>query len=110
MATNYDFIEYLMDQLNDLENVTFKKMFGEYMIYYLGKPILLVCDNNVFVKINETTTNLLTSECCQGYPYQGAKMHYLLNNVDDKEKLKNLVIALEKVTPLPKKKKKNVKV
>jgi TfoX/Sxy family transcriptional regulator of competence genes len=51
MATELDFIEYVCDQINDVVVTRHKKMFGEYMVYVNDKPILLVCDNTVYVKI-----------------------------------------------------------
>ena len=50
MATTQEYIEYVCEQIEEFENVRYRKMFGEYMIYVNEKPILLVCDNTVFVK------------------------------------------------------------
>jgi TfoX/Sxy family transcriptional regulator of competence genes len=103
MATTSDFIEYVCEQIEGSGAVRYKKMFGEYMVYVDDKPILLVCDNTVFVKILPATDALCT-ECDKGFPYGGAKEHYILD-VDDADLLKKAVAALEPVTPLPKAKK-----
>ena len=78
-------------------------MFGEYMVYANEKTVLLVCDNSVFVKILPETREILGSDAQTGMPYDGAKEHFFIDP-DDDEKLNELVCALEKITPLPKKK------
>ena len=50
MATSQEYIEFVCEQLVSIENVRYKKMFGEYMVYVNDKPVLLVCDNTVYVK------------------------------------------------------------
>lgn len=50
MATSKEYIEFVCEQLAGTENVRYRKMFGEYMVYVNDKPILLVCDNTVMVK------------------------------------------------------------
>lgn len=50
MATSVDFIEYVCEQISGTGLVRYKKMFGEYMVYVNNKPILLVCNNTVYVK------------------------------------------------------------
>ena len=49
MATSQEYIEFVCEQLVDVENVRYKKMFGEYMVYVNDKPVLLFCDNTVYV-------------------------------------------------------------
>jgi hypothetical protein len=75
-------------------------MFGEYMVYVDDKPILLVCDNTVFVKILPATSALL-GDADKGCPYAGAKEHYI-PDIDDGETMCRVVTALLAVTPLPK--------
>lgn len=78
MATDLNYIKYVVEQI-DLPDISFKKMFGEYMIYYKAVPVLIVCDDCVFVKILKETTEILGDDCEQGYPYGGAKLHYVLD-------------------------------
>jgi len=104
MATTLDFIEYVCDQINDIGVVRHKKMFGEYMVYVNDKPILLVCDNTVYVKILPCLDELLP-DADKGYPYNGAKEHYILDT-DNTELLMAVVGILEPITPLPKPRKK----
>jgi TfoX/Sxy family transcriptional regulator of competence genes len=93
-----------MDQIRDAGVITHKKMFGEYMIYSNQKPVLLVCDNTVFVKIHDCVKALL-KDAETGFPYDGAKEHYIAD-VDDGELLSQIVREMERVTPTLKKKKK----
>ena len=104
MASDIDFVNYVMNQINGVGTISFKKMFGEYMVYVNQKPIILICDNTAFVKKLDCVKELLKIEET-GYPYKGAKEHYILD-VDNGKLLKNIVNALEKVIPIPKKKKK----
>ena len=80
-------------------------MFGEYMVYVNGKPILLVCDNAVFVKVLPCLDETMR-EADKGFPYDGAKEHYVLD-IDNAKFSKEVIAILEPVTPLPKPKKKS---
>jgi len=104
MATTPEYIEYVASQVVDCGAVRYKKMFGEYMVYVNDKPILLVCENTVFVKILPCLDELM-ADADRGYPYKGAKEHFILD-VDDADIMRAVVTALEAVTPLPKPKKK----
>ena len=100
MATNLEFIKYVCDQINGMGSIRYKRMFGEYMIYVNEKPILLICNDTVYVKILPCL-NALCAECEKGFPYKGAKEHYILD-VDNEELLKQIITPLEQVTPIPK--------
>jgi len=100
MATTPDYIEYVASQVADCGFVRYKKMFGEYMVYVNEKPILLVCDNSVFVKILPCLDELMAGED-KDYPYDGAKEHYILD-IDNTELTRAVVAILAPVTPFPK--------
>ena len=104
MATTVGFIEYVCDQIEGVGTVRYKKMFGEYMVYVNDKPILLVCDNTVFVKILPCLDPLML-DAEKGHPYNGAKEHYILD-IDNADLSREVVAALESVAPLPKRRKK----
>jgi TfoX/Sxy family transcriptional regulator of competence genes len=109
MATTADYIEYVAAQVADCGAVRYKKMFGEYMVYVNDKPILLVCDNAVFVKPVPELAGLLREEEMD-YPYSpekypGVKKHYVID-VDNAELLRAVVSTLEPITPVPKPRKK----
>jgi len=104
MATTIDFINYVCEQLEGIGEISYKKMFGEYMVYLNNKPVIIVCDNTAFVKKLDCIEELMKN-ASTGYPYDGAKEHYILD-IDNSEFSKNAVLEIEKVTPLPKRKSK----
>lgn len=101
MATSLEYIEFVCDQVRELGlgQVRYRKMFGEYMLYVNDKPLLLVCDNAVYIKLLPELAELMQGEET-GLPYEGAKPHYVLD-IDDREKTRAVVAALEPITPLP---------
>lgn len=104
MATTIEYIEYVCEQLRGIGNIRYKKMFGEYMVYLNDKPVIIVCDNNVFVKKLDCIEKMIKN-AETGFPYNGAKEHYILD-IDDSEFCKEVITEVEKVTPLPKPRKK----
>ena len=107
MATTKEYIEFVCEQIYGVGEVRYKKMFGEYMVYVNDKPILLVCDNTVFVKKLDCIKEIM-ADAEAGFPYQGAKEHYVLD-IEDIDRAKEVIMLLEKVTPIRKKKIKKVK-
>lgn len=102
MATSADFMEFVCEQVKDCGSIRHRKMFGEYMVYVNDKPIFLVCDNTVFVKIRSELDELM--HCAEkGFPYDGAKEHYILD-IENTELVKKVSDILEPITPVPKKK------
>ena len=99
MATTRDYVEFVCDQIQGAGPVRYRKMFGEYMVYVGDKPVLLVCDNQVYVKPVEAVREALAG-AEMGPPYQGAKEHYILD-IDDREKSRAVVEILVRVTPPP---------
>lgn len=95
-------IEFVCEQLVGVENVRYKKMFGEYMVYVNDKPVLLVCDNTVYVKKLPEIEELMSGAEC-GVPYDSAKEHYILD-IEDRELTAKAVEILERITPVPKNK------
>ena len=108
MATTTDYIEFVMEQLESFPfELRYKKMFGEYCIYANDKPILLVCNNTVFVKILPFTEGLMEGARV-GAPYGGAKPHYMLD-IEDSELIAMVIPVLEENIPLPKPRKSKIK-
>lgn len=108
MATSADYIDYVVEQVADCGVVRYRKMFGEYMVYINDKPILLVCDNSVFVKILPCIDKLMAN-ADKGFPYKGAKEHYILD-IDDVNLTRGVILMLEPVIPVPKPRKKKTDV
>ena len=104
MATSQEYIEFVCEQLVGIENVRYKKMFGEYMVYLNAKPVFLVCDNAVFVKCLDSIASPMR-RAPLGVPYEGAKTHYILD-IDDSALLDAVVPVLERETPVRRKKSK----
>lgn len=103
MATDPNYVEFVLERLQTFLPVTCKKMFGEYLIYVDGKPALLVCDNTVFVKKLPELSEIM-ADADSGYPYDGAKEHYVLD-VENEDLTARVIDTLVAVTPAPKKKK-----
>lgn len=104
MASSPDFVNYVCEQLEGIGTIRFRKMFGEYMVYVNDRPVILVCDDTVFVKMLPCLGELLAQNPT-GLPYEGTKEHYVLDP-DDSETLRKAAALAEEVTPLPKKRKK----
>lgn len=101
MASSPDFTLYICEQLEGIGTIRSRKMFGEYMVYVNDKPVVLVCDDTVFIKMLPCLAELL-AENRTGAPYDGAKEHYILDP-DDRETLRAAASLAESVTPLPRK-------
>lgn len=99
MATDAAYIAYVEAQVADAGTVRSRRMFGEYMVYVNDKPLLLVCDNTVFVKMRPELANLMAA-ADTAEPYPGAKPHYLLD-IDDRTLSLQVLSILEPITPLP---------
>ncbi len=102
MATSKEYIEFVCEQLQGIDGVTYKKMFGEYMVYVQGKPLLLVCDNTVMIKKLPELAALMQG-APEDFPYEGAKLHYVLD-IENRELTRKAVEVLSQCIPLPKKK------
>jgi TfoX/Sxy family transcriptional regulator of competence genes len=101
MATTVEFIEFVCEQIAGVGDVRYRKMFGEYMVYVNDKPVLLVCDDTVFVKqLDVIAGEMARAE--KGFPYEGAKEHYILD-IDDGDFSRKIAGMLEAVTAVPKK-------
>jgi len=105
MATDKDFADYILEQLECAGEVTAKKMFGEYGLFLNGKMVAILADNQLFVKPTESGRKYI-GEPEEAPPYTGAKNYFLIDNLDDPDWLSELVRITEKELPLPKKKKK----
>lgn len=105
MATGESFLHYVLDNIPDRWVVRSRKMFGEYMIYLNDKPVLLICDNTVFAKKLPELEDLCAG-CPESLPYEGTKVHWVLDP-EDRERFPAALDILEQITPLPKKRKKS---
>lgn len=104
MASNPDLVQYIVDQCAGAGEITAKKMFGDYGIYCNGKIFGLICDNGLYLKPTEGGRQLLRSADMRP-PYDGAKPHFFIEDVDDCDYLSALVKATCAELPEPKPKK-----
>lgn len=104
MASKIETVENFCAMLAGRWDVRYKKMFGEYTVYVNEKPIILVCDDTVFLK-KLTQLSEIMAGAGLGAPYGGAKEHYILDPADVELCFKAVEIA-EACSPLPKKRKK----
>jgi DNA transformation protein and related proteins len=105
MASDLNFVEYVRDQINGAGEVSCKKMFGEYAIYYDNKVVALVCDNQLFVKPTVAGRSLI-EQVVEAPPYPGAKLYFLIGEqLDDREWMSNLIRLTASELPVPKPKK-----
>ncbi len=107
MASSADFVQYIVDQCGGAGTIEARKMFGDYCVYCNGKPFGLVSDNGFYVKPTEAGRKLLRTEDMRP-PYDGAKPHFYIEDVDNRDYLSALVKATyaELPDPKPKNKKK----
>lgn len=103
MATDKNTIDFLLDQLFCLGGASTKKMFGEYCLYLDGKPVALVCDDQLFLKPTNAGKAML-QQVIEGSPYPGAKPHLLITGDlwEEREWLCELVRVSARELPLPK--------
>ena len=106
MASTKDYLDYIMEQLSGLEELSYRAMMGEYILYYQGKVFGGIYDNRFLVKPTESARAMMP-EAAYELPYEGAKEMLLVDNIDDREFLAELVRAMADELPAPKKKKKS---
>lgn len=105
MATSKDFLNFVLEQLSELDEITYRMMMGEYIIYYRGKIAAELCDNRFLVKPVDAAVKYIPNAVYEP-PYEGAKPMILVENLDDREYLTGLFEAIYPELPAPKPKKK----
>ena len=109
MASDRDFVEFIVDQIENAGAIRYRMMFGEYAIYCDEKVTALVCDNQLFVKPTEGGRSFI-GEVVEAPPYPGAKMSFLIEEgFENREWITELVRITAKELPVPKPKKKKPK-
>lgn len=101
MSSSIDFIEYVCRQIAPAGVVRYRFMFGDYLIYVNEKPVILASENQAYVKMHPAIEALMR-DAERGYPYEGAKEHYLLD-VSHPDTALQVVKVLQEVLPYPKK-------
>ena len=104
MASRKEYLDFILEQLSELEEIAYRAMMGEYIIYYRGKSIGGIYDDRLLVKPVKSAI-LLMPDANYELPYEGAKEMLLVNDVDSKDFLTRLFNAMYNELPAPKKKK-----
>lgn len=104
MASSKEYLDFVLEQLSGLEEITYRAMMGEYIIYYRGRIIGGIYDDRLLVKPVKSAVSMMPDAVYE-LPYDGAKEMLLVDNVDSKEFLTRLVDAIYPELPAPKKKK-----
>ena len=105
MPSTKDYLDYIMEQLSGLENISCRAMMGEYIIYYRGKIIGGIYDDRFLVKPTKSAVQMMPNAPHE-LPYEGAKEMLLVEDIDDRDFLRDLLNAMWAELPAPKKKKK----
>ena len=102
MASSKEYLDFIMDQLSDLEDVKVRAMMGEYIIYYREKIVGGIYDDRFLVKPVPAAIALMP-DAQKELPYEGAKEMLLVDEVDNREFMCNLLRAMYDELPAPKK-------
>lgn len=103
MASSKEYLDFILEQLSELNDITYKAMMGEYIIYYQGKIIGGIYDDRFLVKPVKSAIELMPNPDYE-LPYEGAKEMLLVDNVDSKEFLQEFIIAMYQELPTLKRK------
>ena len=104
MASSKEYLDFILEQLSDLDEITYRPMMGEYILYYRGKVIGGIYDDRFLVKPVKSALAMMTDPKME-LPYDGAKEMLLVEDVDDQEFLQKLVCAMYPDLPAQKKRK-----
>lgn len=104
MVSSQKYLDYVLEQLNGLEEITYRKMMGEYILYYQGKIVGGIYDDRLLVKPVASAITYM-KEPVYEYPYTGAKGMLLVKEVDDSSFIKGLFKVMVDELSMTKKKK-----
>ena len=105
MASSKEYLAYILEQLSELEDIRYRAMMGEYILYYREKVVGGIYDDRFLIKNVKSARERMLDASLEK-PYEGAKEMILVENVEDKEFLTNLFKAIYDELPAPKPKKK----
>ena len=103
MASSKEYLEFILEQLSELDDVTYRAMMGEYILYYRGKIIGGIYDDRLLVKPVKSAVALM-SDATFELPYEGAKEMLLVDDIDNRNFLVELFSNMYDELPMPKKK------
>ena len=101
MASSKEYLHFILEQLSDLDDVSYRPMMGEFILYYHGKIVGGVYDDRLLVKETRSALECMPAAVCD-FPYAGAKEMLLVEEVDNKGFLTKLFEAMYDELPSPK--------
>ena len=104
MSSSREYLDFILDQLSGLKDITFRQMMGEYIIYYRGKIVGGIYDDRLLVKPTPAALAMMPG-AEREKPYEGAKDMLLVGETDDRAFLEALLTAMDEELPAPKKRK-----
>ena len=102
MASSKDYLDYILEQLSGLDNISYRAMMGEYIIYYRGKVVGGIYDDRFLVKPVKAAVDMMPDAESE-LPYEGAKEMLLVDDVENREFLCELLETMYDELPVPKK-------
>ena len=105
MASRKEYLDFILEQLSDLDDISYVTMMGEYILYYRGKIVGGIYDNRFLVKPVQSAIDYM-QDVIYELPYEGAKKMLLVDNVDNRNYLTGLLNSILDDLPVPKSKKK----
>ena len=103
MASSKEYLDFILEQLSELNDVSYRAMMGEFIIFYRGKIVGGIYDDRFLVKPTKSSVAMMPNADME-LPYDGAKEMLLVDDVDNKEFLTELLEAMYLELPAPKKK------
>ena len=104
MASTKEYLEFILEQLSDLEEISYRAMMGEYIIYYRGKVVGGIYDDRFLIKPTKSAVNMMPNADME-LPYEGAKAMLLVDDIENRKFLRELLEAMYDELPTLKKKK-----
>ena len=101
MASSKEYLDFILDQLSELDGISWRKMMGEYILYRHGKIIGGIYDDRFLVKPTKSAAEMMP-DAGREIPYEGAKEMLLVDNVENREFLRELLEAMDGELPAPK--------
>lgn len=109
MASDINFVEFIVDQMGGAGNISQKKMFGEHAVYCDGKVVALICNNQLFVRPTERGRAFIKN-VVEAAPYPGAKAHFLIEDAfEDRIWISDLIKLTAKELPVPRQKRRKTR-
>ena len=105
MSSTKEYLNFILDQLSALDDISHRAMMGEYILYYRGKIVGGIYDDRFLVKVTKSAAAMMP-DADRELPYEGAKEMLLVDNIENREFLRKLLEAMYRELPAPKNKEK----